>query len=79
MQTEEFETIRDFNRKFPSKLYICPSCRKMTPNPYKCINCGMQATNLLFANETYTYKILETNTVQQIFKPIELEKGELNG
>ena len=51
----------------------------MTPNPYKCINCGMQATNLLFANETYTYKILETNTVQQIFKPIELEKGELNG
>lgn len=76
---EEFKTIRDFNNKFPSKIYICSKCKNMTTNPYQCTCCDNQSNNFIFASEAYTYKILETNTVQQIFKPIELEKGELNG
>ena len=75
---EEFKTIRDFNNKFPSKIYICSKCKNMTTNPYQCTYCDNQSNNF-FASETYTYKILETNTVQQIFKPIELEKGQQNG
>lgn len=76
---DEFETIRDFNIKFPSKIYICSKCKNMTTNPYQCNCCDNQSNNFIFTTETYTYKILETNTTHQIFKPIELEKGEVNG
>lgn len=72
---EEFETLREFRKKFPSKFYICCWCKKLTPNPYICINCGKQS-NQLFGKDTYKYLIKsEHNEVQQIFKPIELEKG----
>ena len=48
----------------------------MTTNPYICINCGKQS-NQLFSGTTYKYQIItEHKNVQQIFKPIELEKGE---
>lgn len=71
--TEEFETVRDYNRTFPSKLYVCPNCGRTTPNPYRCINCNIQSNGLFI--ESYQYTIKETGETNTIFKPIELEKG----
>lgn len=79
MQPEEFETIRDFEKNFPSKMYICSRCGRITTNPRFCINCDNQSNNFLFSDKTYTYKIVETGKTEQIFKPIELEKGQNNG
>ena len=76
MQTEEFETIRDFNRKFPSKIFICSRCQGMTQNPHQCTRCNNQSTNFLFTENTYSYTIKEYGITETIFKPIELEKGE---
>lgn len=75
-KVEIFPNIREFKKKFKSGLYICSWCKKMTTNPYICINCGKQS-NQLFSKTTYRYQILsEHKDIQQIFKPIELEKGE---
>ena len=76
MQIEEFETQRDFNKKFPSKLYVCSRCSMTTPNPHTCTNCNNQINNLLFSENNYQYTIKETGETEQIFKPIELEKGK---
>ena len=73
MTAEVFQTVREFNKKFPSKYYICSRCKSLTLNPYYCIRCKNQSNNFLYPN--YTYTIAETNTTEQIFKPIELEKG----
>lgn len=78
MQIEEFETQRDFNMKFPSKLYICSRCSMITLNPYNCTNCNNQSNGFLFTENTYKYTIKETGETEQIFKPIELEKGKKN-
>lgn len=75
-EVEIFTNIREFKKKFKSGLYICSWCKKMSTDPYICINCGKQS-NLLFSENTYKYQIKTEHTeVQQIFKPIELEKGE---
>ena len=72
---EIFANKREFKKKFKSGLYICSWCKKMTNNPHICINCGKQS-NQLFAENTYKYLIkTEDTNIQQIFKPIELEKG----
>lgn len=70
-----FSDEREFRRKFPSRLYICPCCGNLTTTPYRCINCGNQNNNFLFADKTYTYKIQETGITETIFKPIELERS----
>ncbi len=72
--TDIFENQRKFNAKFPSKIYICDNCGKMTTNDTICTNCGAQA-NRMFA-DNYRYKI--ENEERIIFKPIELynEKGD---
>ena len=75
MKIEIFETKREFNKKFPSKLYICPMCKCTTPNPNQCTNCGNQSTNFIFSDKTYSYEIREIGLTAKIFKPIELEKG----
>ena len=76
MQREEFETIRDFNKKFPSKFYICSRCSNTSTNPYQCTHCGNQSNSFFFSEKTYTYTIKETGKTEQIFRPIELEKGQ---
>ena len=75
MHTEEFATMREYNNKFPSKIYICPRCQGMTPNPHQCTRCNNQSTNFLFAHNTYSYNIKETGITETIFKPIELERS----
>ena len=76
MQAEEFVTVREFNKKFPSKLYICSRCKSLVTDPYHCINCNNQSNNFLFTDNTYSYSIQETGISAIIFKPIELEKGK---
>jgi hypothetical protein len=76
-----FKTVREFRLKFPSKLYVCPRCNKLTTDPILCTICENQSNNFMFQEQTYTYTILETQQTQQIFKPLELlnDKGEQDG
>lgn len=76
MQSEEFATVRDFNKRFPSKLYICPRCKSLITDPYICIQCDNQNNNFLYTDNTYSYSIKETGKTERIFKPLELEKGK---
>ena len=71
---EEFKTIREFNKRFPSKLYICTRCESLTENPYYCRVCGNQSNNFIFKG--YEYKIIETGQTETIFTPIELLKNQ---
>lgn len=74
---EEFEDYRQFRKRFPSLIYKCCWCGYLTTNPYICDNCGNQS-NTLFS-DTYQYRIKTIHPeVQQIFRPIELEKGKEN-
>jgi len=73
---ETFKTQREFNLKFPSKMYVCPNCLTLSDNPYICPNCGNQSNNIFLKN--YKYKIEETNTENQIFIPMEIYKGGTN-
>lgn len=83
MQPEEFETRREFNNKFPSQIYVCPKCGKMTINPYVCLKCGWQA-NGLFDEYSKSYKYIIKQESEQsisIFRPIEFneQEGENDG
>lgn len=79
MITETFRTQREFNNKYPSKFYICSNCGYMNANKYTCQRCGWRADGLFKTmGKGYKYKILETGKEYEIFKPIELEKGEKN-
>lgn len=80
MKCEEFNSERDFNNRFPSGFYLCPICGYMTNNKYNCPRCNWSAKGLFKTlDKGYKYKILSTNTEEEIFKPIELEKGKFNG
>lgn len=77
---EEFNSERDFNNKFPSGFYLCPICGYMTNNKYYCQRCKFSAKGLFKTlDKGYRYKILSNGTEDEIFKPIELEKGKFNG
>lgn len=80
LEIDEFRTEREFYQKFPSRFYICSNCGYMNDNQYTCQKCGWRSDGLLKTmDKGYKYKILETNKVYEIFKPIELEKGKENG
>lgn len=70
----EFNTRREFNSKFPGKVYYCFWCKQMTTDPNVCSFCGKQA-NVLFKENVYQYIIKEeSNQVITIFKPIEIQE-----
>ena len=71
----EFNSYREFNNKFPTKLYICPMCNSLSDNPYQCPFCKCQSNNFLIDNK-FTYKI--NSKTNQIFNPIELLRKEEN-
>ncbi len=77
MQQEEFETVREFKQRFPSKLYVCSRCGNLTTDPFICTSCSNQSNGFLYT-DTYIYTIKETGETAQIFRPIELEKGQQN-
>ena len=78
MKTVFFSNKREFDKKFPSKIYICPRCKSLTINPYLCANCGNQSTNFLYIEKNYRYFLKENSKENVIFSPIELEKGKEN-
>lgn len=79
MQEEVFETQREFNNKFPNKMYVCSRCGALTNNPYQCRECENQSNNFIYEDQTYKYRIIENGKAEQIFKPIELFKEKTNG
>ncbi len=66
---EEFKTKREFNNKFPTKMYKCTKCGQLLTNPYYCPYCKTQSNNFIY--ESYRYKIIETGEAEIIFPPIE--------
>lgn len=75
---EVFETKREFDKKFPGKIYICFYCKTFTTNPHVCSCCGKQA-NILFPDKGYRYIIKEeSNQTITIFTPIEIYGGKNN-
>ncbi len=77
MDEEEFKSLREFNNKFPSKLYICCNCGTLSDDKYNCRKCGWRADGLFKTSERgYKYKIISENITDEIFKPIELLKKE---
>ena len=66
-----FKNWREFYKKYPSKLYKCFRCNKITPNKYICTQCGMQANNLFEFG--FKYKIIESKFIEIIFPPIEID------
>ena len=74
MQT--FETLRQFNNTYPSKLYICPNCKKLTSNKYQCEFCNFQSNNI--TNQYFEYEIKELNLKEKILPPIETMKEKKN-
>lgn len=77
MEIETFETIRDFYRKFPKKFYICSNCGYLNESAYTCQKCGWRADGLFKTmDKGYKYTIKSTGITEEIFKPIELLKGE---
>jgi hypothetical protein len=75
MQEEVFATQREFNKKFPTKMFMCSNCNAPVPDRYECMYCGWRADGLLKTwGKGYKYTILETGITEEIFKPIELLK-----
>lgn len=74
---DEFESMREFYKRFPSGFYVCSNCGYMNGNAYTCSKCGWRADGLLKTmNNGYRFKLKGSNTVEEIFIPIELsEKG----
>ena len=70
-----FNNWREFNKKFPSKLYVCSACGSLTDNPYFCNNCQNQANNLFHRSNNFAFKIGDEKE-KQIFSPIEINKTE---
>ena len=73
---EIFQTQREFNNTYPSKVYLCPNCRKITSNKYQCEFCNFQSNNI--ANQNFEYEIKELNLKDKILPPIETLKGKRN-
>ena len=75
MIEEVFKTKREFNKRFPSKMYICTNCGQLTDDKYTCSKCGWRTDGLLKTQgKGYKYTILETGITEEIFTPIELLK-----
>ena len=75
MQEETFKSYREFNEKFPTKLYKCTNCGQLLNDKYSCVNCGWRADGLFKTmDKGYKYTIEDMNFTEEIFTPIELLK-----
>ncbi len=74
---EIFNSYREFFNKYPSRMYVCSYCGYMTNNRFDCSRCGFSARGLLKTmNKGLIYKIEKLDRTEEIFKPVELEKGK---
>lgn len=72
---ENFRSMRDFYKKFPSRFYICSNCGYVNNNPYNCQKCSWRADGLFKTmGSGYRYSLENSSEVYEIFKPIELER-----
>lgn len=77
MKKEIIKNQREFNKKFPSGLYICSNCGHMNFDKYICQNCGWRSDGLFKTmNKGYRYKLKEENFEEEIFIPIEKLKED---
>jgi len=77
LEIHNFDSKREFYKEFPSRFYICSNCGYMNNSKIFCQKCGWRADGLLKTwGKGYKYEITGEK-VQEIFKPIELEKGEI--
>ena len=61
-------------------MYICCQCGYMTNDRFQCPKCGYRANGLLKTmNKGIKYKIENIGKEEEIFKPVELEKGKYYG
>ncbi len=73
MLFETFNDIREFNRAFPSKLFVCSLCGALCDNPYNCLRCHFRADGLFKTmGNGFKFRILDTGICEEIFKPIEI-------
>ena len=73
MITGTFKTEKEFNEKFPSKLYVCPYCKNLSEDKYSCKKCGYRADGFFKTmDKGFIYTIEETGKTEEIFKPVEL-------
>lgn len=70
-QIEKFKTRREFDNKYPSKIYVCSRCGEWIGDRYNCKFCG-ETSNKLFlsSDKLYRYQIAEESP-RIIFQPIE--------
>ena len=72
-----FKTEREFNKAFPSGMFLCTNCGSLTENRRFCKICGWRADGLLGTQDKgLKYTILETNESEEIFTPIEYKTKE---
>lgn len=76
MNLEIFETLRQFNKRFPFGAYVCPNCKSITTNKYQCEFCNFQSNNI--TNQYFEYEIKELNLKEKILPPIETAKEKKN-
>lgn len=75
-----YKNEREFYHQFPSRFYICSNCGYMNFSKYVCQKCGWRADGLLKTwGKGFKYSILDKGITEEIFKPVELEKGKENG
>ena len=73
MQEEIFKSYREFNKKFPTKMFKCTNCGTLTTDKYYCVKCGWRADGLLKTwGKGYKYTIEDEGITEEIFTPIEL-------
>ena len=67
-----FDTIEDFKKSVGHNEYICPSCGRVSNDPYECKECGWKVYGLLgdLGKGIFAY-IKEKKKGQTIFKPKE--------
>lgn len=73
---EVFKTAREFNKKFPLKIYTCPICGEITNDPHKCGKCYAQSNSFFYGERMYEYEIAETGETDKIFPPANAETKE---
>lgn len=75
MQEEVFPSWREFNNKFPTKMYKCSNCNELLTDRYTCRKCGWRADGLFQTmGKGYKFTIESEGITEEIFKPIELLK-----
>lgn len=72
-----FDTMEDFKKSIGEMLFRCPSCGKITMNPYECKACGWKVYGLFkdMGKGVFVY-VKERLMGENIFMPVSWEDKE---